>query len=75
MIIIIAGSYKQYTQYIADYHLNPETHRYVSSTEKLLGFQPAACDGYMLVGTLYENPLAGELIDLLESRGIRRIQT
>jgi len=74
MIIIIAGNYREYTAYLSKNRLNPDTHRYISSVERIQGFRPADCDGYRVVGDLYSNPLAGELINLLESRNIRRIQ-
>jgi len=75
MILIIAGNYEQYTSYVAKHHLTPETHRYVFDMQSLLGLNVRAAEGYMVVGTIYQNPASTELINKLERIGIPRIQT
>lgn len=52
MIAVVAGSYKQYLNFLHENKLNPKSYFYVSSFIEILGMRKVK---YVLYGTYYEN--------------------
>ena len=74
MIVIISGTYQQYTEYLVGGELSPEKYRRIDTLEKLQGLDKNNIEGYILVGYIYDNPINTQLISFLESKGVNHIQ-
>lgn len=70
-VIVIAGNYDQYRDFLRENNLSPSEYRYADRPENIIGKRGCL---YILAGEYYLNPLYDKGQALFEAYGLKEIK-